>query len=244
MKVFLLNLVFWPLFVLLSTVGVVVMTIWVGVAAPFRSHRKTMHAFRKAIRQFGLLSLAFMFPWVRIFRSLPNEKLSQPCIYICNHKSGLDAFLMALLPGEIVQVVNIWPFKIPVIGWYARWAGYLSVREIPFDLFLKEAEALLSTGVSIAAFPEGTRSGEGPAGPFHSALFRVAQATGFPVVPVCISGNERIPRKGSWWLRPGRITVKALPPIGPEVFQQWSVFEFKNDVRSRIVAELKEMKGA
>jgi 1-acyl-sn-glycerol-3-phosphate acyltransferase len=229
-----LNSLFWPLFFLHTLVGIPLLTSLVAAAAPFRSHRQNMRVFRMMIVRYGNLVLGSMFPWVRIFCDRPSEPLPQPCIYICNHRSASDPFLMAKLPGEIVQVVNVWPFHIPVLGWFAKWAGYLSVREMPFDQFEKTAARYLEQGICIAAFPEGTRSGTGPTGPFHSAMFRVALKTGVPVVPVCISGNEQIPPKGSWVLHPGTIRMRVLPPVTRETYGEWSPFIFKNRIREMI----------
>jgi len=238
---FFLNLWFWPLFFLHTLVGIPVMASVVAIPAPFRTHRRNMRAFRLMIARYGQLVLASMAPFVRIFCDRPTGPLPQPCIYICNHRSGSDPFLMAKLPGEIVQVVNTWPFHLPLLGWFAKWAGYLSVREIPFDAFSKIAAHRLEQGICIAGFPEGTRSGDGPMGPFHSALFRVALDTGVPIVPVCISGNERIPAKGSWWLNPGRIRIRVLAPVPADTYREWSPFTFKKRIRDLIQNELKKM---
>jgi len=236
-----LNLVFWPLFMLATLSGIPLLALAVFVRAPFGSHRARMRIFRMMIVRYGRLVLACMFPLVRTVREMPEEPLPHPCIYICNHRSSSDPFLMALLPGEFIQVVNIWPFRIPILGWFAKWAGYLSVREMPFDLFSAEAATHLKQGVSIAAFPEGTRAGDGPMGSFHGAMFRVALETDVPVVPVCISGNERIPPKGSLRLHPGTIRIRILPPLTAETYSEWSPFSFKNRVHNLIKNELEKM---
>jgi len=241
LKIIVLNVQFWPLFFLVTLLGIPMLALWIFVRTLFSSHRVRMRIFRRMIVCYGRMVLACMFPWVRVFRELSSEKPTQPAIYICNHRSTSDPFLMALLPGEFIQVVNIWPFKIPILGWFAKWAGYLSVREMPFDQFSKTAADYLKQGISMAAFPEGTRAGEGPMGPFHSSMFRVALATGVPVVPVCISGNQRIPLKGSLRLNPGTIRVRFLPPITADTYREWSPFTFKNHVHDLIKTELKEM---
>jgi 1-acyl-sn-glycerol-3-phosphate acyltransferase len=202
-----------------------------------------MRVFRKMIVCYGRMVLACLFPWVRIVCEKPEGGLPSPCIYICNHRSSSDPFLMAYLPGEFVQVVNIWPFKIPILGWFAKWAGYLSVREMPFEQFSAVASGYLDQNVSMAAFPEGTRAGCGPMGPFHSSMFCVALDTGVPVVPVCISGNERIPLKGSLKLNPGKIRIRILPPVTKETYGDWSPFKFKMHIHETIRSELEKMEG-
>jgi len=241
MQTILLNLWFWPLFLLVTFFGIPLLTIWLLLRSLFSSHRVRMRMFRQMIVCYGRIVLACLFPWVRVVRERKGESVAQPCIYICNHRAASDPFLMAMLEGELIQVVNIWPFKIPILGWFAKWAGYLSVREMPFEVFLQITSNLLREGVSMAAFPEGTRAGEGAMGPFHSSMFRVALETGVPVVPVCISGNQRIPLKGSLRLNPGKIRVRTLSPVTAETYRNWSPFRFKNHVHNLIQNELAKM---
>ncbi len=237
----LLSLYAWPLYLIVSCLLIPFLSLLVALTAPFRSHRANMIFFRKMIVLYGKISLKCLYPFVRIQRTFPLAGLPQPCIYICNHRSSLDPFLMALLQGDIVQVVNIWPFRIPVLGRYAKWAGYLSVREMPFDTFSLRACSALESGTSIAAFPEGTRSVTGQLGAYHSTLFRVALASKVPVVPVCMIGNEQVLAKNSWWFHPGTIQVRALRPVCWEEYKDWSPFIFKNRIRDLMESAIAEM---
>ena len=107
--------------------------------------------------------------------------------------------------------------------------------------FNEKAAALLDEGASIIFFPEGTRSGNGAMGPFHGAAFRLALKSKAPIVPLCISGNENIPPKGSLLLRPGTIRVRRLPAILWEDYKDMNVFSLKNRVREIIGKELSLM---
>ena len=148
---------------------------------------------------------------------------------------------MVLLKREAVQVVNNWPFKIPIIGLVARYAGYLSIRTMPFDQFLKQGCQLLEQGVCLIAFPEGSRSTDKTVCQFNGAIFRVAQAARVPIIPVCLSGNQRIPEKGSGFLTPGTVKVHKLPALEWESFKDFSPFKLKNKVREIIQAEVDQL---
>jgi 1-acyl-sn-glycerol-3-phosphate acyltransferase len=158
--------------------------------------------------------------------------------------------LFGPLPNEfifqrIIQIVNIWPFKLPILGPVARISGYLSVRQMPFESFKEKASKLLSEGVSIAAFPEGTRSKDGHSvGAFHGAILRVCQQTGSPIVPVCIMGNEDKPKRGSILLQPGLVRVECLPPVTRETYRDLSPFQLKQLIRSQIIQHLERQEGA
>jgi 1-acyl-sn-glycerol-3-phosphate acyltransferase len=237
-----LNGIFYVLFFAVTPVLVFVLALTVLVRAPFISHRAAMHQFRQLIKVYGKVILAFARPLVRV----EYEEVAVPpanCLYVCNHRSASDPFLMAFVPGEIVQWVNTWPFHLPILGQFARWAGYLSVKEMLPEEALARSAGLLAQGVSIATFPEGTRSAGCTLGVFHGLVFRLALQTGAPIVPVCISGNENIPRKGSLTLTPGIIRMKVLPALTQQDYQGWSPFRLKRLVHDRIGQELKRMDG-
>lgn len=227
------------------SIAVVICLVIVGtLRRPFLSHRNTIRMVRLYIKYYGLVAIRLGFPWFRVqFENQgPDDPL--PCIYICNHRSSSDPFLMAVLPDEFIQVVNVWPFRLPVYGFFARLSGYLSVREMPVDDFINQGKALLGQGVSIAGFPEGTRSGDRQMGPFHGTMFRLALAAQVPIVPVCLSGNERIPAKGTMWIQRGVIRVRKLPAIRYETYRHMGPFKLKNYIHDCIAQELLKMEGA
>lgn len=240
-----LNLIFYPLLILFSLAAVPVLALFIAVQAPFVGHRRAMRLFRRVIRWYGFVVIYILpFPFVRVrFENHCGCIVPDPCIVICNHRSSSDPFLMAVLTlDQAVQVVNTWPFKLPLWGPMARWAGYLSVNQMSPEEFFTRASLLFREGVSLIAFPEGTRSRDGAVGPFHGTLFRLALETRIPIVPLCISGNEQIPPRGSMILRPGRIILRSLPPVTWNEYKDLSPFQLKNKVREIISRELAAMK--
>jgi 1-acyl-sn-glycerol-3-phosphate acyltransferase len=218
-----------------------------GVAASrlVLSRRRTMWLFRWAILCYGRIVCALAFPVVRIrFQDEEPEQGVSGTIIVCNHRAASDAFLVSALSGEIVQVVNIWPLRLPVLGFFARFAGYLSVREMEPVEFLERAGRLLAERVAVLAFPEGTRSGGPTMGPFHGTMFRLALASGAPIVPVCIAGNERMPRRGDWVLEPGVIRIRKLRALRGEEYRMLDAFHLKNRVRERLAERLAELDAA
>lgn len=240
-----LNLWFYPAALLFSAVAIPVLSLAVAAAAMFVPRRRALRMFRRAISAYGLgVIRAVAFPWIRVaYRDAGPDPAPGGRIIVSNHRSGSDAFMMAVLPEEIVQVVNIWPFRIPVLGFMARKAGYLSVREMTIGEFVARGTALLREGVSLVVFPEGTRSGGREMGPFHGAAFRLALAARAPIVPLCITGTERTPARGTAWLEPARIRVHRLPAIPWESFRDQDPFHLKTRVREAMARELAAMDG-
>jgi 1-acyl-sn-glycerol-3-phosphate acyltransferase len=249
-RVVCLNFSFYLLFLLCSLVVIPVLALYVTLVSLSGSRRKTLRQFRRAIAWYGTVVLHLPFPWVRV-RAEHRRNGAEPgaAIYVCNHRSMSDPFLMACLywmvsPIEVIQVVNVWPFRIPVLGMMARLAGYLSVNEMDTEDFFVRATEYLEDGVSIACFPEGTRSGGREMGQFHSSAFRLALRTGKPIVPVCITGNERIPPRGSLVLHPGTIRVRLLPPVTQDDYRDLTPFRLKSLVWQLIADETASMDTA
>ncbi len=242
LKLLLLNLYFYTFFFLFSAISIPVLTIMVAISRIFLSHRRTMKRFRRAISWYGIIITSIPYPFIRLrYEDRGKNGAEEPYIFVCNHRAASDAFLMCVLPHEVVQIVNVWPFKIPVLGLYARFSGYLNIRMMSQEQFLAQATKLLVDGVSIIFFPEGTRSASRTMGSFHGAAFRLALASKAAVVPLCITGNENIPPKGSLLLRPGTIRVRRLPAITWEEYKDLNAFAFKNRVWHIIDKELSVM---
>jgi 1-acyl-sn-glycerol-3-phosphate acyltransferase len=242
LKLFLLNLYFYSVFLLLSSIAIPTLTLVVAVSRLFLSHRRTMKRFRRSISFYGKLITSIPYPWIKLRYEDPGRSgPGGPSIFVCNHRAASDAFLMCVLPHECVQIVNVWPFRIPVLGLYARFSGYLNIRMMSHEAFMAQATKLLSEGVSIIFFPEGTRSASRTMGSFHGAAFRLALESRASVVPICITGNENIPPKGSLLLRPGTIRVRRLPSITWDEYKDLNAFAFKNRVWHIIDEELSVM---
>jgi len=233
---------FYPLLAAYTLLAVPLLALVVAAHAPFSPHRENMRRFRRAISWYGTgIIRGLARPVARIRYESPRRTPRVARIFVANHVSASDPFLMAVLPEEVVQVVNLWPFKLPVWGRFAHWAGYLSIRAMDPGEFQARAARLLAEGVSLVAFPEGTRAGTRPMGPFHGAMFRLALATRAPLVPLCIAGNARTPARGSLVLEPATIRIRCLPELTWDQFGDCTPFQLKNRVRHLIRTELERM---
>ncbi len=243
LKFIYLNITFYTFFIVFSLAAIPVSAFFVIFCRLILSRRQTMKRLRSAMNWYGAVIIRILpFPLVRIeYKDYTQNNPNKPYVFICNHRSASDPFLMAVFPVEAIQVVNIWPFRLPVLGIVAKIAGYLSVREMPFEEFFAKTTKLLREGVSIVVFPEGTRSRDNSVGQFHSAIFRVALQTRTPVVPVCITGTESVPPIGSGFLHPGIIKIHRLKPLLWEEYGAMEAFKFKNYVRQIIIDEVADM---
>jgi 1-acyl-sn-glycerol-3-phosphate acyltransferase len=111
-----------------------------------------------------------------------------PKLFVANHPSATDPFLIHLISRQQVSVmITEKAFQVPLLGRYMR-----RVRQIPVPLeqgstALTEARAMLEKGHSVAIFIEGLVSpAEGGFNPPRTGAARLALSAGVPVVPVGI----------------------------------------------------------
>ena len=242
-KIACLNLIFYPFFIILTLTALVNLGSLILLLVLFLPKRKILKLIRHAIRWYGAVIIRILpFPFIRLdYKNFDTLNPAGPYLFVCNHRAASDPFFMAVFPYEIVQIVNIWPFRLPALGIIAKMAGYLSVREMPYAKFADKTTELIAEGVSIAAFPEGTRSRNKSVGQFHSAIFRTALDTHAAIVPVCITGNEKVPPIGSGFLQPGLVKIHRLPALIWEEYKTFSAFKLKNYVREIIAKEVETM---
>lgn len=100
---------------------------------------------------------------------------SSPYVIISNHQSILDILLINCLRFRYKWVSKIENIKVPVLGWYIRMAGYITVNrgdKDSKDNMMEKSYNYLERGISIMMFPEGTRSVNGEIGFFKEELLK------------------------------------------------------------------------
>lgn len=179
---------------------------------------------------------------VRFEDASAGEPLQGGTVFILNHRSASDPFLVATVPTAAppVQAVNGWPMRLPFFGFFARHAEYLDVTKVPYEETRGKTLDLLRRGVPVFVFPEGTRSGGKHMNQFHGTFFRIAKEAGAPIVPVAVAGNEKIPDR-KFRMSPGRILVRRLPGIPAETVRATPLFTLKDMVRTKLMEETRQM---
>ncbi len=150
----------------------------------------------------------------QILHKVPTDR---PVIFACNHASLMDIpILYKALPVEFRFIVKKELFKIPLLGFAMKTAGYIPIDRARGRAALKsmkEAARRIREGASIVIFPEGTRSPDGRLQEFKEGGFMLAVRSGCPVVPVAIRGSSKILKKGSFIASPGKVEVVVGRPI-------------------------------
>jgi 1-acyl-sn-glycerol-3-phosphate acyltransferase len=176
-------------------------------------------------------------------QGLDRVPRDRACIFMSNHVSNLDPpVLISLIPGRTSAFMKRSLMRLPIIGTGFRQGEFIAVDRSgnPADAqrSVDEAQRVLSNGVHITTFVEGTRSPDGRMLPFKKGPFFLAMSAGAPCVPVSIHGTEKIMRKGSLRMHSGPAYVVFHPPIDPAGFS--SRDELMRAVRAAIASSLPE----
>ena len=170
-------------------------------------------------------------------------------LFMANHQSHMDIpILFAALSGYNFRfLAKESLFSIPVFGPALRRMGHVAIdrqnRRKAMES-IQEAVDLVSRGVGLLVFPEGTRSMD-HAGlqEFKTGGMIVALKCRAQVAPIIIAGSGRILAKHGRRLSPGVVRVRALPPFDPAASYTLKEREaFKNDLWARMERAYQEMR--
>jgi 1-acyl-sn-glycerol-3-phosphate acyltransferase len=152
------------------------------------------------------------------------ERLSPSGTYIFmpNHASFLDILLLlAYLPHNFRFIIKRETLSVPLLGSALRKSGNIPMdRKNPWRALrsLRQSADLLKNGISIAVFPEGTRSATGQIQDFKTALFILPIRSRTPVVPVLIEGTFEALKRGRILLNPLPLKMTFYDPIPAHSF--------------------------
>jgi len=145
-------------------------------------------------------------------------------LLMMNHVNFFDPLLFyAVYPGLARGLEEESHFRWPLYGAILRRIGVVPVdRKHPG----KSRESLARAAATIRSrpdfsflvLPEGTRSPDGRLGPFKRGGFILAVEAGLDILPLVQVGAERINRKGSRLIRPGRVDLFIAPAVSSAGF--------------------------
>lgn len=139
-----------------------------------------------------------------------------PTIVFCKHESAWETLYLNLLFRPQVWVLKRELLWIPFFGWglatlrpiaINRQAGRTAVEQV-----IQQGKERLQAGYWVVIFPEGTRIAPGKQGRYKMGGAKLAEHTGYPVLPVAHNAGDFWPRN-SFRKRPGTIRLVIGPAL-------------------------------
>ena len=192
----------------------------------------------------GIMPMGIRAAGIRVLVSgRENIPAGVSCIFLANHVSNLDPpIILPQIPPMTSVLLKQELMRIPMMGTAMRMGKFVPVeRSKSREAARRSIDAstdALNSGLHMLVFAEGTRSKDGRLQPFKKGPFFLALHTGAPIIPVAISGTERMMRKGSLAINPGVARVQLLPAIDPKAFARRE--DLMRAVREAIAGALPE----
>ncbi|HKS45533.1 MAG TPA: lysophospholipid acyltransferase family protein [Amycolatopsis sp.] len=145
-----------------------------------------------------------------------------PVILAANHRAAVDTAVIAIVAPRRVSFLGKAEYftgngvKGRFVGGCVRALGYVPVERGNAAAGLSALEAarkVLDEGGTFGIYPEGTRSLDGRLHRGHTGVGALALATGAKVVPVALSGTERVQPVGKRFPRVSKVTVRFGDPL-------------------------------
>ena len=173
-------------------------------------------------------------------------KKGETYIIISNHQSILDILLITSLRFKLRWISKIENFKIPVLNWSMKMAGYIPIDRGNPDSkinMMEESLSSLKKGISIMMFPEGTRSKDDEIAAFKKGAFEMAIESGKPLLPIIIEGTGKVlPKKGIIFSGGYLLNIKILDPVYPTAFDTSDPEQLASKIRDLMVKKLAELR--
>ena len=151
-------------------------------------------------------------------------------VFVSNHQSIYDTpVIFASLPYQLRIIAKTSLARFPVLGWHLRRGGHLFVdRQHPDRAgILRRWRALVSEGLSLIIYAEGTRSPDGQVARFKAGSFLLAIQAGLPIVPLAVIGTRQVMPKGRLRTEPAHVRLIVHDPIQPPAIDEPTAHDAK-----------------
>lgn len=197
--------------------------------------------------RFVLLNLCRVVLRMRI-EGVHNVPRNGGLLVLSNHLHNADPVLICIAsPRPVHFMAKRELMTIPVIRWFVRISGAFPVDRGRADrAAIRRAMAKLDQGIAVGVFPEGTRSTSRQIEKVLAGAGLIALKGGSPIVPLAITGSERLPFNGSKSARRGGgkaqrgVTIRFGEPftLSPMVNGTRTTPDMAIDIIMRRIAEM------
>lgn len=163
----------------------------------------------------------------------------QNYVVLSNHQAMFDIPLIMHTGLNIAWVSKREIYNIPLFGLILLLRGDVTIRRGTVSsakMMIKSCSKKIKDGLSIAMFPEGTRTKTGEMGKFLSGAFLLASRAQCPILPIAIDGtfdalNSKAPRKKVF-------TISIAPPIMIDEIKTYTMEELRDKTEEIIKKQI------
>jgi 1-acyl-sn-glycerol-3-phosphate acyltransferase len=156
-------------------------------------------------------------------RGRENIPSQGPLLVVANHLNLADPPLIGVSLGrKAIFIAKEELFRSRLSGYFVRNFGAFPIHRGQLDRkALRQAQGVLDQGMALIMFPEATRSNNAQLQLALPGSALIALRGGAPILPVGITGTERL-KGAAWLLRRPRIIVNIgspfhLPPVSSKL---------------------------
>lgn len=234
-----LSLIFYIYTVVICTVMLILSAVVLVVTLPFDKSRRAVHELSRA-----LVHMFFRVPpyWKQRVEGMENLDPKKAYVIVINHQAMTDIMALYFLPLNFRWVSKREVFRIPFFGQFLVLHGDIAIERgngsEAMHKVLEKGKEWIGRGVSVAMFPEGTRSKTGEIGRFKAGAFALAKEADAEILPVVMHGTTTLVRPNRMFNWRNEIVLKVLPPVKVGEDQKAAT----DAVREAMVAALNELR--
>ena len=168
---------------------------------------------------------------------IPDYKGEKGLAIIANHQSNFDILVLGgYLKGPIGFMAKIEIASWPIIGRWARIIGctFIDRKNLrqSYGVVMGQTRENIAKGMGMVVFPAGTRSKNNEVLPFKVGSFKVATASGAPILPVSLVDVYKAPKANIF----KRLKVKMIvhPVITEDEYKEMKSFDLAKQVEETI----------
>lgn len=147
-----------------------------------------------------------------------GARAQEPAVYISNHSSTLDIFIIVALGLPAVRFVAKYELMYnPLFAILGILTGQIFIKRQDsakaISVLNRAYERIRKQRLSLFMAPEGTRITSGQIGPFKKGAFRMALDLKYPIVPIHFAGARQLCPGKTFVVNPGTAYARFYSPI-------------------------------
>ena len=205
-----------------------------------------------------VLGLLFRVLWRPQIEGVGHVPEQGAVIVASNHLSFIDSIVipLAVPHRRVTFLAKSEYFTGGGLLGYPRRAFFRGMGAVPIERGAisggerKETQAaldaaleVLTRGWAFGVYPEGTRSRDGRLYRGRTGIAWLALQTGVPVVPVGLSGTDRVQPVGARFPRIGRVQVRFGAPIHPEAYADLTPAKARRQLTDDVMDAIATLSG-